>query len=638
VSENPTILIVDDNAMGREVLGAVLSGRGYALLFASNGLEALSQAREHTPDLVLLDVMMPGMDGFEVCRRLRLDSVTAEVPVLLITSLDGSRSREEGLAAGADDFISKPFDRHEMRARVKTIVRLNRYRRILEERAKVNQLVSFSPDGITVVDANGQIKLANPAFSNMLGIEEADLKCMSLWSLIDPKHLDECAVRFGILMENQALSQLVEIEMIRASGARVSVEVSAAYCLWDQEPSVQMVIRNITNRKSLEAQLRQSQKLEAIGQLTSGIAHDFNNILSVVMLSAELIGGSLSSDDEELCADVVHIMTAAHSGARMIKKLMGMSRKADLRLEPTDLGPVVVGLYSILRRLLPENIELKLAVEKDTPFVQADTGAVEQMLMNLATNARDAMPDGGTFRVEVSEVTLDVKNEMEAGENRSVKCLCITASDNGMGMAAEIKTRVFEPFFTTKSRGKGTGLGMAMIAGLIKQHNGFVEVQSEVGVGTTIRLSFPTVGKTERETADSRSSVAVLEGSGTILIAEDEESLRWAAERVLKRFGYTVLLAADGEEALAVFRAHKESIELVISDVGMPKMDGVELYREIRRESAEVKFLFSSGRVRGEITGASSGLEQVPCLSKPWTLAELVERVREALSEEGCPN
>ena len=319
----------------------------------------------------------------------------------------------------------------------------------------------------------------------------------------------------------------------------------------------------------------------------------------------------------------------------MIRKLMALSRRADLRRVPTDLAAVAADLSGILRRLFPATIHIEIKSDDVLPVVGADAGAVQQMLMNLATNARDAMPKGGTFFLNVERVSL----EAEEGAKRDVEpgdYTVIRVRDTGTGMDAETKARLFEPFFTTKGPEKGTGLGMAMIFGLMDQHDGFIHVESGLGQGTTISLYFPTISETVAGPVASDGPVEVARGTETILLAEDENALRRAGKRALEILGYRVLVAADGEEALEVFKARQPDIDLVISDVVMPKMGGADLLRAIRSIAPDIKFLFASGYGSADLATEDQILQTAPSLQKPWTIDELAGQVRSVLDQRSA--
>ncbi|HXF95471.1 MAG TPA: ATP-binding protein, partial [Gemmatimonadales bacterium] len=333
----------------------------------------------------------------------------------------------------------------------------------------------------------------------------------------------------------------------------------------------------------------------------------------------ELVAAALPPELADLRADLDDVRAAARSGATMVRKLLGFSRRADLRLQPTNLADLVTDLSGLMRRVFPASIEIQLAVDPDLPDVVADPGAVQQILLNLLTNARDAMPNGGTVRIETAV-------------RPDANVVCLAVRDSGEGMDARTKAKLFEPFFTTKPPGKGTGLGLSMVHGLVLQHGGSIDVESEPGCGTTVRICFPTCR--ERAAAAIPAPVdAVAGGTETILVVEDEEVLRRSAKRALERLGYTVLLAADGVEALDLFRANAQRIELVVADGVMPRMGGRDLYAALRREGSTVKFLLASGYALRESGAAASGVDPIPFLPKPWTLAELGRKVREVLDE-----
>ena len=387
-------------------------------------------------------------------------------------------------------------------------------------------------------------------------------------------------------------------------------------------------------RSRLEAQLRQAQKMEAVGQLTSGIAHDFNNILSVVLATAQLGAQYVAPEQEHLRDSLRDVESAAERGAAMIKKLLGFSRTADLVLVPTDLGKVVSNLSGILSRVIPESIEVTVQSAQGVGVVRADPGAVEQILFNLATNARDAMPQGGKLQIVVRQVSVDDKYRASRPWAEPGEYVCLAVRDNGIGMDEKIKARIFDPFFTTKPPGVGTGLGMAMIYGLVKQHGGFVDVESQVGRGTTVTVCFPIVAEEAVALVPRDRPSEIRGGSETILLVEDEEALRRTATRVLKKFGYTVLAACDGEEGLAVYRTNKRDIDLVLSDLVMPRLSGQQLYEIVRREDASVKFILCTGYTALDLQEHTALDPMPPVLRKPWTLTEIARQVREVLDEE----
>lgn len=415
----------------------------------------------------------------------------------------------------------------------------------------------------------------------------------------------------------------------KKDGTTIEVEVAAHAFTFGGRPAALIVAADVTARRNLEDRLRQSQKMEAVGQLAGGIAHDLNNVLTAVMAHVDLAVTALPPD-AALQADLTQAQAAAHRGAGMIRKLLGFSRRERLVLKPLRLEQLVNELAGTLRRVLPEQIEIVVTQAKDLLPVAADAGAVQQMLLNLATNARDAMPQGGRLRLDVELAT--PADELMAAQEWGAPghYMVLVVSDTGAGMDARTLARIFEPYFSTKPQDQGTGLGMAMVYGLMKQHLGYVLVNSKPGSGTTVRLYFPVTKEAIPEAASPVRHTAQ-SGNQTILVVEDQESVRSAAIRALTRYGYQVLSAADGEEGLQQWRANADSVDLIISDAIMPRMGGLALYEAVSRDRAGVRFLLTSGYTGEEVRNSAPVTVDLPFLSKPWTVSELLTAVRKIL-------
>ncbi len=381
-----------------------------------------------------------------------------------------------------------------------------------------------------------------------------------------------------------------------------------------------VVFDDVTERKRLANQLRQAQKMEAVGQLAGGIAHDFRNILTIILALGQSIEDGLPAEAAELRADLQDLLAAANRGTEITRKLLGFSRMEQLSLQRVDLGAVVREVAGILRRVLPASITVEARVPHDAA-VRGDPNALHHILVNLANNARDAMPAGGTL-----SLTSDGQSVRRPDGS---DCVCLTVRDTGEGMDQATLERVFDPFFTTKPAGQGTGLGMAMVYGLMREQNGTIEVDSAPGKGTEIRLYLPHAGAAAASIQPESEEMP--RGTETILFAEDEAPLRSVAQRALERLGYRVLLAPDGDEALRTFYAHEAEIDLVISDSVMPKLGGVEVYEALRNHEPPIRFLIASGYSPTSAGHAHQPTAQIPFLRKPWTLGELARRVREVL-------
>ena len=476
----------------------------------------------------------------------------------------------------------------------------------------------------------------NPALVRMLGYDsEEDLLALDL-----ERDLYENPSARRRLMEQSRDSERVEnVERRwrRKDGGLITVRLNGKV-IADQEgrtESFEMIVEDVSVRRQLEEQLRHAQKMEAVGQLTGGIAHDFNNMLSVVLLNTQLIMGAVDSGEPVERSDVAGIEDAVRRASAMTRQLLGFGRRAELKPVPTDIACVTGELSSMLRTLLPESIEVSIRADEPVGAVEVDPSSVEQMLLNLATNAGDAMPDGGTLELEVSAVELDGEYTAERPYLAPGAYVRVSVTDTGVGMDEETRNRIFEPFFTTKDPGKGTGLGMAMVYGLMKQQGGNVHVYSEPREGTTVPLDFPTVRAAALPSSGRKREVGVGGGTEMILLVEDEKALRRTGRRALEGYGYTVLDAANGEEALEVYRAHAEEIDLVISDLVMPKMSGSELYETLQAEEKPPRsFILASGYTGRDMRDARTVPDSVPFLQKPWDLSELLARVREVL--DGC--
>ena len=487
-------------------------------------------------------------------------------------------------------------------------------------------IVQTTKDGFWIIDLTGRFLEVNDAYCDMIGFSREELLAMNIAditvedrSLGVPSRIDK-VVREG--------SDRFERTHRCKSGRLVDVEISSSY-LKDRD-CLCVFIRDITERKHLEAQLRQAQKMEAVGQLAGGVAHDFNNILQVIMGYSYLLSvdAKLSLSQKEA---VEQIVASSEKAAQLTMGLLAFSRKQVMAPKKTNLNDIVQHVQKFLVRIIGEDIQFKLTLNKALLPVTIDVGQIEQVLINLATNARDAMQKGGLLAIETGLQEIEAPMEYDGGQCEPGRYAFIAVSDTGCGMDQQTRVRMFEPFFTTKEVGKGTGLGMAIVYGIIRQHNGFINVYSEPGEGTTFRIYLPIA-----ETRASTDEVAALPepppgGSETILLAEDDPGVRRLVVTVLTKFGYRVIQAADGQEAVDLFVAHQQSIRLILMDMIMPKKNGRDVYEEISRIAPEVKVLYSSGYTADFIQNRGVSEEEVELIMKPVQPLELLRKVREML-------
>ncbi|HWP37209.1 MAG TPA: CHASE3 domain-containing protein, partial [Gemmatimonadales bacterium] len=515
----------------------------------------------------------------------------AEEQLLARRRADASASQRESLIAlavaaafGIGVVVVLLVLLHRSNARLESRV-ADRTAALARSEALYRGLVEHATYGIYRSSPDGRFLSVNPALVELLGYSSAQ-------ELMERNLADDVCIRpddRAVMMEKILRSGRVsdfETEWKRKDGRRVTVRL-AAWPVRDAQgniEAVEAIVQDVTEQRLLEAQLRQAQKMEALGQLTGGIAHDFNNVLTVILGNAELIAAGLPPDSG-LREDLAQLTDAARRGATMVARLLQFSRRSPLSVKATHLGSVVTDFGRVLPRLLPETIELHVTDLTDkSAVVLADPGAVEQMIMNLCTNARDAMPEGGSIHIRCETAWLDEGYRATHPWIVPGAYVCVSVTDTGTGMDQETMRKVFEPFFTTKPPGQGTGLGLAMVYGLMKQHNGMAHIYSEPGRGTTVKLYFPATSDAvaaaeSRGASDSRQLAG---GTGTILLAEDDAGVRRAARRALEGQGYSVLVAQDGEEALELYRANRRTIGLVISDLVMPKLGGRQLAEALR--------------------------------------------------------
>jgi len=375
-----------------------------------------------------------------------------------------------------------------------------------------------------------------------------------------------------------------------------------------------------------ERALKQTEKMETIGRLTGAIAQQFNELLTAIVARSTALAQTLPSN-----RDLDALKETAQRGAELAQRLLGFSRHRVLDLQPLILTEFVREALDRLRRQLPANIEVQFEADEDAGVVEADPAAVKQILLHLVTNARDAMPKGGTLHVEVRRARLDAADRPLHAWVEPGSYVSIALSDTGVGMNAQTLARVFEPFFTTKPVGVGTGLGMSMAYGLVKQHRGYLHLYSEVGQGTTAKVYLPAVRDRGMSELEAATEAALPGGTETILLVEDDPTMRAAAQQLLSKVGYRVVTAVDGQQGLDAYRAHRATLHLVITDVVMPKLSGFELYEVIRGESRGLSVLFMSGFPAPNFRKTVGQDPAVAFVTKPWTASELLAQIRRLL-------
>ncbi|OLE10136.1 MAG: hypothetical protein AUG89_12940 [Acidobacteria bacterium 13_1_20CM_4_56_7] len=629
-------LIVEDSADDLELLLLHLKESGFQIDYTlvQDRQEFRAALLKNDFDAVLSDFNLPSWSGLDAIRELR--TLGKDIPFLLVTGTLGEEAAVECIKQGVTDYILKDhlsrLPGALSRALAEKALRDENAQvqdtlRLLEARNR--DLVENSVYGIFRLSAAGEFLDANAAFLRIIGCTAStQLKSLNLER--DIFRFPEQHARLIADCRDHGQVHGAEAEWRRCDGGFVVVRLNLRrVSLPDQPEALEVFAEDVTELRAMERQLRQAQKFEAIGQLAGGIAHDFNNVIGAILGWAEL-GAEQNTNDARLADRFTRIRDQAERAAALTRELLAFARGQVLQPRAVDLNTVASGLVSFLEKVIGRDIEFKFLNAPLDP-VKADPAQIEQVFMNLCLNARDAMPNGGRLVVETEMVELDEPYCRFYPYVTPGRYAVISISDTGVGMDAATRDRIFEPFFTTKERGKGTGMGLATVYGIVKQHSGFIHVYSEPGHGSLFRVYLPAMEGAVPEGAAAKAaapSLAETRGSETILLAEDHESIREMARQTLASLGYRVLSAGDGDEALRL--CEHETPALAILDVVMPKMGGPATAANLTTRFAGIKILFTSGY--------SQESDKVPAreinaryLQKPYSPTTLGRLVRETL-------
>lgn len=505
-------------------------------------------------------------------------------------------------------------------------------------REQYRDLVELAPEGI-FIQAEGRFAYANEAMARILGAARPeDLLGREVIDFVREDYRDLVRERIRQLREERHAVPLVAQVWLRADGSPVDVEVVAAPVDWEGKPGAQVFVRDVSARlaaerakRHLEDQLRHAQKMEAVGRVAGGVAHDFNNVLTVINGYAQAALERLPPGDP-LRRDLEEVLRAGERAAALTRQLLAFSRKAPASPVPLDLNAVLAGMEKFLRRLIGSDVEIVSRPAPNLGRVMADPGQIEQVIMNLALNARDAMPKGGTLMLETARVELGAEAaERHLGLSPGPHAV-LSVSDTGVGMDRETLTRIFEPFFTTKGPGEGTGLGLSIVWAIVREAGGGIWVYSEPGKGTTFKIYFPEA-KAAAGAAGTpvEAAPALPRGTETVLVAEDERSIRRLIRELLTTLGYRVLEAADGDEALRVAKEYGQTIHLLLTDSVMPLMSGRDVARQVAAARPGIRVLYMSGYTGPALAANGHGVAPADFLEKPFTPSALARKVREVL-------
>ena len=666
------ILVVDDDVSTLLAMEALLSGPGRNILTASSGTDALRHLLREDFALILLDVRLPVMDGFETAALIRQRERFRYTPIIFLSAIDTLESDVfRGAASGAVDYLFKPVVPQVLKAKVSVFVDLFRMNEQLKQQAirqseeRFRLVVDSLQDyAVFMMDPEGRVSSWNRGAERIGGWKQQEvigelfgrfyipedrekgLPALALREAATESRYEEEGWRIrkdgtwfwanlvvtALMDDNGALvgfsaiiRDLTERKRAEEELTRLNAELEERFA----EKAAELG-QTIGEREKLQAQLLQAQKMEGIGTLAGGIAHDMNNILNVISGYASLILQN-PGNTEKVAEGLEVIKETVDRGASLVQQLLASARKSELKFEQIHVNGVLEKLHGLLKETFPKTIDVRLELDPALPSVIADSNLLHQAVLNLCLNARDAMPSGGTLQVITRRVAGAALRRIF--QDASAKqYTCITVKDTGVGMNAAIQSRIFEPFFTTKQQGEGTGLGLSVVYGIVTNHKGFIDVESEPDQGTTFRICLP-VPKSRETAIEVKEQPSVKDGTRpfgkgeTILFAEDEARQLRLMQNFLQDKGYRILPAKDGAEAVEIFQCKKDEIGLVILDLGLPKLNGWEVFRRIKEIDPAVKAIFATGFMTPQIESQLALGEASAVIMKPYQLDEILEKI-----------
>ncbi|MDZ8184963.1 MAG: response regulator [Nostoc sp. ChiSLP02] len=648
-NDKGVILIVDDNPANLEMLLEFLADAGFTVLVAEDGESAIAGCEYAPPDMILLDILMPVIDGFETCQRLKANPLTQDIPIIFMTALTESVDKVKGLSLGAVDYITKPLQHEEVLARIELHLKLRNLTKTLQEQnqrlekeiaerkqaeQKIREqaaLLDITTDAILVRDFNNQISFWNRGAENLYGWQATE---------VISKDANQILYRPDFLPQLQNVQKSLteygywqgELEQVTREGKKIIV-ASRWTLMGDrdgQPKSILTVNTDITERKQLETQFLRTQRLESLGTLAGGIAHDLNNILTPILSAAQLLQLKHPDSDEWSQQMFKMIETNTKRGAALVKQVLQFARGVDGKRTIVLINNLFSEIEQIVHGTFPKSIEFSLNIQPDLWAVIGDGTHLHQVMMNLIVNARDAMPNGGTLSISAKNLLIDeqyVRMNLEANVGPYI---VITVADTGIGMSPEILDRIFEPFFTTKEIGKGTGLGLSTVRGIVKSHDGFINVHSEIGKGTEFKLFLPAI-KT-MATSLTENLDFPFGNQELILVVDDEAKILETTQNSLESYNYKVVTAKDGIEAIALYARYQDKISVVLVDMMMPLMDGTITIRTLQKMNPSVKIIAVSGILGSNKITKNATVNKF--ISKPYTTQELLQTLHEVICQE----
>lgn len=624
------ILIADDEAPFRRVLMKMLRHEGFQIYQAVDGIEAVEIAQNHPIDVAILDIRMPRMDGLEAMRRIKAIDNTIEI-IILTGHADPDSLKQSFVENGAFNYMLKPFENGEMRQTVQRAPRrkdrsfrpdltiqekdqrVDDLERGLKDKTvqlrqaqlQYKDIIENSNDMI-VMAQDWKLKFVNPRASELTGYTQEELLNMPFLELIHPEDRTQIMERYEKRIKGKFVPHIYTYRGLKKDGTFFWAEINAIKTTWEKRPAALNIIRDITERKQaeeekakLEAQLQQSQKMEALGTLAGGIAHDFNNILSSVIGFTQL-NMDIAPKGTILYNNLKHILKAGHRARDLIKLILAFSRKREHTHELVRIVPIIEEALIFLKASLPSTIKIRRYLKAETPIIEANPNQIHQVLMNLCTNAADAMREsGGVFRVSLTNVEIDEAVNLPDPHMQTGKYVKLTVADSGHGIAPDILEKIFDPYFTTKEMTRGTGLGLSVALGIVRDLGGTIKVESEIGKGSTFIVYIPVAKVEGLEETDlpkeMEMSESVPHGVEQILFVDDEKEMIDMGTQMLRHLGYKVVAKKSSLEALELFRQEPQRFDLVITDMTMPDLTGDRLARQLMNVRLDIPIILCTG-------------------------------------------
>lgn len=635
------ILHLEDDPADAELVQAKLEAAGLTcqITHVQTRAEFEEALRQGNVEIILADFHLPMYDGMSALHLAQ--KVCPDVPFIFVSGTLGEDAAIEGLTEGATDYVLKQKLSRLVPAVKRALQEAENWRerqRAEEELRKLSQAVAQSANMIVITDIQGRIEYANPRFTETTGytLDEAlgqttqILKSghtppevyQQLWATITAGK-EWRGEFYNKKKSGELYWESASISPIKNADGVITHFLAVKEDITERK-------RAEETRAKLEDQLRHAQKMESIGRLAGGVAHDFNNMLTVIQGYCALMQDQIPAGDP-LLADLNQIRRASERASTLTRQLLAFSRQQVLAPTVLDLNELVANLQKMLGRLIGEDITLSTVLQPGLWSIIADPGQMEQVIMNLVVNARDAMPTGGQIILETDNVYIDANYAQTHLEVPIGPCVLLVITDTGHGMDKPTLARIFEPFFTTKEQGKGTGLGLATVYGIVKQSGGHITVYSEPGQGTTFKIYLPATESPATPLTPPPTQPAARAGTETILLVEDDEMVRHLVQRELQAKGYTVMEASSGDKALALVKRHKGEIDLLLTDVVMPQMSGRELAEQLKELYPQIKVLFISGYTSDSVVRRGLLTAEIEFLPKPFSLGKLASKIREVL-------